>query len=92
MLHYRQIKTNQNQSTSKEFDLENFSKVSESCDFDITKWKNIVEVSNSNDAIFSGDVLFKVHDKQYKTKELYVKNFYIRKNCEIKSSLVVLIK
>jgi hypothetical protein len=92
ILSFAALAANQNHSASKKLHLENFSKVSESCDFDITKWKNIVEASNSNDAIFSGDVLFKVEDKQYKTKELYVKNFYIRKNCEIKSSLVVLIK
>jgi len=72
--------------------LKNYSKLSKTCDFDISEWTNIVKASNANDAIFSGDVLFEINNKKYKTNELYVKNFHIRKDCEIRSSLVMLLK
>ena len=60
ILSFAALSANQNYSMSKELHIENFSKNSVSCDFGITKWKNIIEASNSNDSIFYGDVLFKI--------------------------------
>ena len=92
ILSFAALSANQDYSISQGAHFEHFFKVSKTCDFSIKKWDELVAASNPDNAIFSGNVLFQINNKNYKTTELYVKNFYKRKNCEVKSDLVIQIK
>lgn len=62
------------------------------CEVKITSWEKLVQTQSNDDALFVGNVEFKVKSHSYKTDKLFIKNFYTRRDCivEAKSARLLL--
>lgn len=55
------------------------------CEVKISSWEKLVQTQSNDDALFVGNVEFKVKSHSYKTDKLFIKNFNTRRDCIIEA-------